>query len=42
MNVGNRGKEICPDIDAAASTQMSVNTYQTIKRRIAKECAVEA
>jgi len=40
--VGNRGKEICPDMDAAGCTQMSVTTYQSIEGHITKECAVEA
>jgi hypothetical protein len=42
MNVGNRGKVICPDMDAAGCTQMSVTIYQSLKRHIAKEYAVKA
>jgi len=40
--VGNSVKEICPGMDAAGCTQMSVTTYQSIERHITKECAVEA
>jgi hypothetical protein len=39
--VGNSGKEICPDMNAAESTQMLVTTYPKCKSHIAKECAVE-
>jgi len=42
MNVGNREKEICTDMDAAGSTKMSVTTYQSLKRHISKEYAVKA